>query len=184
MQDSFDFKEIYKVIPKTVIKSIFDNYQLNLTEGLHALSHWSRVIENGLILSEYNKANVNILIAFAFFHNSKRNNEEHDPEEGLKGSQLLRYYEEDLNLSPEEIELACEACEDFQDVVFNENITIATCWDSERLDFMRSGIYPDTDKLNSEYAKNVGIITSAIKRGMNNHISDWVNELIEDINQQ
>ena len=181
MQDDFDLEEIYSVIPKKVLKSIFENYQLNLMEGIHGLSHWARVIENGFLLSEYNKANRKVIIAFAFFHNSKRSNEEHDPEEGEKGARMIRYYEEEINLSPEEIDLACEACMDFQHIMFNENKDISTCWDSERLDLMRNGIYPNKDKLNTDYAKNTGIITWAMKRGMNHHLSDWVLELIEDL---
>lgn len=181
MQDNFDIQKIYEVIPKEIIKNICDNYKLDLSTSLHGINHWARVLENGIILSEYNGANKKVIIAFSFFHSALRDNEEHDPEEGIKGATLLNYYEEELNMTEEEINKASIACKEFVYKNKNEDKDIFTCFDSQNLDSMRSGLYPDKKDMHTEAAKNIGIITWAMKRGMNNHISDWVFELIEDI---
>lgn len=181
IKDNFNLNEIYNVIPKNILKEILNEYQLDLLNGMNGLNHWSRIIENAFLLSEYNKANKKVLVAFAFFHKIKRNNEEQDTNEGYKGAQLLRYYENELGLNEEEFDQAYFACVNFNEFKTHDNLTIATCWDAERLDLMRTGLYPREDDLQSTYAKNAGTITWAVRRALNNHISDWVYEMLEEI---
>jgi uncharacterized protein len=182
IKDDFDIQQIYNVIPKKVLKSIIEEYSLNLLSGMNGLNHWSRVLENALLLSEYNNANKNIIIAFSLFHKIKRNNEEHDQNEGIKSAEFLRYYEDQLNLTEEEFDETYLACKNISEYMFHENKNISTCWDAERLDLMRTGLYPKESNMNSDYAKNAGIITWSVKRALNNHISDWVYEMLEDLN--
>jgi len=182
MQEDFNVKDIYEVIPKEVIKSIFNGYNLDLINGKSALFHWCRVMENALVISEYNKANKKVIIAFSFFHKSKRENEEFDQNESKNSALFLEYFEEDINLTEEEFILAHKACLEYDLGLIPEDKTIATCWDGEKLDSMRIGLYPDSKKMITDCAKNTGIITWAMKRSLSQNISPWINELIKDIN--
>ena len=53
--------------------------------GVHGLSHWARVLENGLRLAATTGANVRVVQYFAVFHDSRRVNEHIDPGHGRRG---------------------------------------------------------------------------------------------------
>lgn len=179
--DNFSKEHIYAVIPKHIIKKIFLDFDLHLTQSNHGIYHWARVIQNGRLIAEQNKANINILIAFAFFHDCQRMNEESDPEHGLRGGTYMLQFEKDLHLTKEEISKVFEACEGHTDILFHHDKDISTCWDADRLDLMRVGIYPNPDKLNNEEAKNSGLISYLSKIAFNNTELGWANALIADI---
>ena len=181
LRDDFDIKKIYNLIPKDTLINILNEYKIDLKESFEGIDHIARVIENGVILSEINASNLNVIIVYAFFHNIMKNNNEQDIGHGERSAKFLRHYEDKINLSEEEFDMVYEACRDHSDVLFNDNKHIADCWDSDRLDIMRRGLYPNKEKLNSIAAKNAGIITWAMKRSMNNYRPEWMEELIKDI---
>lgn len=174
-------EDIYNVVPKDVIQDIFEEFQLDLLEGAHGFYHWSRVIENGLLLSEDNNANLNVIIAFGLFHDCKRENDHEDPEHGFRGGQILMQYKDRINLTEEEINKAIIACEGHTDVLFHNDIDISTCWDSDRLDLMRVGIYPDPDLLNNDLAKEDWIIEQRSEIAEEWQEPQWAIDLIDDI---
>ncbi len=179
--DTFSKENIYAVIPKHIIKKIFNDFELNLTQSHHGIYHWARVIQNGRLIAEQNKANINVIIAFAFFHDCQRMNEESDPDHGLRGGTYMLKFENQLNLSKEEISKVFEACEGHTDIIHHHDKDISTCWDADRLDLMRVGIYPNPQKLNNEAAKNAGLISYLSKNAFNQVELGWVNALIADV---
>lgn len=179
--DNFSKENIYKVIPRAIIKKIFNEFELNLTQSIHGIYHWARVIQNGRLIAEQNKANLNVIIAFAFFHDCKRVYEESDPEHGLRGAEFMIQFENELGLTQEEIYKVFQACEGHTDILFHSDKDISTCWDADRLDLMRCGIYPNPDKLNNEAAKNAGLISYLSKNAFNHVEIGWANALIADI---
>lgn len=181
LRDDFDIKKIYNLIPKNTLKDILEEYELDLKESFDGIDHISRVIENGIILSEINGSNLNVIIVYAFFHNIKKKNNEQDIGHAERSANFLRHYESELNLTEEEFDTVYDACKDHSDILFNENKDIADCWDADRLDIMRKGLYPNKEKLNSIAAKNPGIITWAMKRSMNNYQPEWIIKLLKDI---
>jgi len=117
--------------------------------SIHGPSHWRRVEQNGLALAKLNGADAEVVRLFALFHDSCRWNDGHDPEHGVRGAVLAREMREGLHfdLSNDQFLLLEEACIWHTEGVRHDNITIATCWDADRLDLGRVGIMPDPRRM-------------------------------------
>lgn len=145
---------IYSVVPKEVIHKVIDEFNFDIEKSVHGLQHWTHVIRNGLLLSDLTGANKKIIIAFAIFHDSKRVNENLDPEHGKRGAKNLLKYKSQLNLNKIELEKALYACEHHTSLKTTMDIDISTFLDADRLDLMRVFTYPDR-----RYLSNSKIIT-------------------------
>ena len=66
-----------------------------------------------------------------------------------------------------EKELLIEACKYHSDGLIDADITVQTCWDSDRLDLGRVGIKPSSDRLCTEVARRSDVIEEAYKRSIN-----------------
>ncbi|MEA1910962.1 MAG: hypothetical protein U9N32_04685, partial [Spirochaetota bacterium] len=97
-------------ISAELIKAILSEYQLPL-DGIHGLSHWARVMENGLRLAELNGADKEIIALFAIFHDSRRQNESKDDGHGKRGGDFAKTLRETfLTLNDQRFELLYNAC--------------------------------------------------------------------------
>ena len=131
------------MITKELIHTVINQYTLPLN-GIHGILHWARVLENGTRLAVINNANLQVVQLFAIFHDSGRNNDGIDPCHGKRGSEFaasLRGSFFDLN--DENLELLSIACTYHTDGLTDGDITVQTCWDSDRLDLGRIGIKPN-----------------------------------------
>lgn len=178
IKDDFNLNEIYNLIDKKKLKEIFKLAKLDLNKSKYGYSHIGRMIENGLLLSDFSNANKNIVILFSIFHSITFINEEHDPDNGLRAASLLIEYKNFLNISKEEFEELEESLLIFSTKNKTSNKNIQICLDSFYLDSMINGIYPNKDKMLTTYAKNAGIITWAMKRAMNNYCPCWIEDLL------
>lgn len=135
--------------------------------GIHGAPHWARVRENGLRLSELTGANVRVVEAFAFLHDSQRHNDDHDPDHGRRAAQFAKSLPAALlELSAEELELLVEACEGHSEGRSRADITVITCWDADRLDLGRVGIRPDPLRLCTAAARDPEMIQWAYARSI------------------
>ncbi len=73
------------VITRYLIHRILEQYTLPLF-GIHGITHWARVMENGLRLAEETGVDVEVVQFFAVFHDSRRFNEVTDPDHGRRGA--------------------------------------------------------------------------------------------------
>jgi len=164
------FYQLYwlKMITKKLIAAIISQYSLPLN-GIHGISHWARVLENGKRLAKINHANMPVVQLFAIFHDSKRVNESIDTDHGLKGAEFAASLRGCLfNLNDECFELLRIACTLHTDGLTDGDVTVQTCWDSDRLDLGRIGITPDPRYLCTDAAKNPHIIKWANERSNQN----------------
>jgi uncharacterized protein len=174
-------EDIYQVIPKETIREVLGEYQFDFELSNHGFGHWTRVLENGLIIADMNNANKKVIIVFSFFHDLARISEEKDSEHGLYGAELLIKYKKELNLNKEEFLECYEACKYHSSIFHHDNKNIATCWDADRLDLMRNGIYPLPEKLNTYVAKQSGIIVLCNKKAIQQVVPEWASDLFVDI---
>jgi len=140
---------------KTLLDRIKSQYQLDINY-LHGISHWERVNKIGLYLSKQTKADTDVVSLFAYLHDSKRVDEESDPEHGAKAALFARqlYKGGLLDITADQLNSLIAACKfHSQSEVKPDNITIATCWDADRLDLWRLGITPEPELLFSDAAK-------------------------------
>ena len=141
-----------------VLNAVLDEYDLPL-DGAHGVAHWARVMENGLRLAEETGANVDVIRLFAVLHDAKRVNEGHDPEHGQRGADFAAEIRGTLfNLPNHEFDLLFRACAGHTHERTHPDVTIQTCWDSDRLDLGRVGIMPHPSRLCTDVAKRKEII--------------------------
>lgn len=140
---------------KALLQRIKDQYQLNLNSD-HGIFHWERVDKIGLYLSRETKADITVVSLFAYLHDSKRIDEDFDLEHGGRAALFARelYGEKLLDITAGQLDNLIAACKfHSQSEIKPENITIATCWDADRLDLCRLGATPDPEYLFSNAAK-------------------------------
>lgn len=121
--------------------------------SFHGPHHWSRVEQYGVYLAEQTGANLKVVRLFAIFHDCARVDDCHDPGHGLRGGEKARSLRELLPIDDEVFETLFQACAGHTDLKFSDDPTIATCWDSDRLDLDRVGMTPDPDYLNTRPGK-------------------------------
>ena len=151
------------IITPELIVEIKKQYRLDW-HGIHGVSHWARVRNNGLRLAEKTGANAKVVELFAFIHDSGRLNDYFDPEHGLRAANFARaLLGHVINLADEELQLLTYACEFHSDGHQEADITILTCWDADRLDLGRVGIIPVPEKLCTSAARDSAMIDFALK---------------------
>ena len=159
---------------KPVIHAILDEYTLPL-DGDHGITHWARVLENGRRLSEETGANIEVVSLFAIFHDSRRVNELTDPDHGQRGADFAAELRGWLfDLPDHEFNLLFRACVGHTHQRTHPNITIQTCWDSDRLDLGRVGITPHPSRLCTEVAKAEKMIQWADRRASFRVVPEFV----------
>jgi uncharacterized protein len=72
---------------RPIVQAILAEYVLPVN-GHHGVSHWARVLENGLRLCEKIGAKIEVVRLFAVLHDSKRFNEGMDPDHGQRGAEF------------------------------------------------------------------------------------------------
>ena len=154
------------MIIKDAVQAILEQYSLPYF-GVHGISHWARVLQNGLRLAEMTGANTKVVQLFAIFHDAKRINETVDFMHGKRGADFASKQRGILfDLTDEEFDLLYTACAHHTDGMTAGEITVITCWDADRLDLARSGIIPAPSRLCTADAKNPELIAWANQRSL------------------
>ena len=147
-----------------IVQAIIEEYALPL-DGVHGLSHWARVLENGRRLSATTGANLEIVSLFAVFHDSRRLNEGSDPDHGARGAEFAATLRGRLiDLNDDAFLVLDRACRGHTHERTHPDITIQTCWDADRLDLGRVGIAPHRDRLCTSAAMDPRMIDWAHER--------------------
>jgi uncharacterized protein len=126
-----------------------ESHTLNILQSrMHGLDHWFRVWKNAQLLTGTDKsADLEVVALFALFHDAMRMNDQDDPDHGIRGFRLWERFNqmEDVEqfLSRRQGELFFEACAEHNKGYRTTDPTIAVCWDADRLDIHRMGIWPD-----------------------------------------
>ena len=154
------------IITIELLAKIKEHYRLRWM-GTHGIIHWHRVYQNGIRLSTQDGVNAGVVQLFSIFHDSRRRNEHWDRKHGKRGAELAGKLREYMPLNNDEFDLLATACELHTNTLDHENITVKACFDSDRLDLGRVGIYPDPDRLCTPMAKEKSMIEWAYKRSRN-----------------
>jgi uncharacterized protein len=136
-----------------VVTAVLAEYTLPV-DGIHGVVHWARVLENGRRLAAQTGANIEVVSLFAVLHDSRRLNESTDPKHGPRAAEfaaVLRGVAFDL--LDHEFSLLHSACAGHTHERTHADVTIQTCWDSDRLDLGRVGITPHPSRLCTDAAR-------------------------------
>ncbi len=162
------------IITPRLINRILEQYSLPTFE-IHGISHWARVLEIGLRLAEKNNANKTVVSLFAVFHDSMRENEARDNGHGARGAEFAAELRNDFyTISDIEFEMLHRACSLHTDGLTEDNITVQTCWDSDRLDLNRVLIKPVPKFLCSDAAKEKNILDWANQRSKSRYVPELI----------
>jgi uncharacterized protein len=136
-----------------ILRAILSGYELPAS-GEHGVTHWARVLENGLAIATSNGADTEVIALFALFHDSRRVNEYEDEAHGARGAQFARSLRGRLvHLDDARFELLFEACALHSDGAIDAHPTVQTCWDADRLDLGRVGTKPHPQRLCTDGAR-------------------------------
>ena len=123
-------------------------------------------------------ANIKIVSLFALLHDARRINECSDPQHGPRAAKTAvelqgRVYD----LEQRELILLQHACRDHTFGKTHEDVTIQTCWDSDRLDLNRVGISPDPNRMCTEAARDPDFLKWADDRAFVGFVPDFVSSM-------
>ena len=112
-------------------------------------------------------ARLPVVQLFAMLHDSQRVNEGHDPEHGARAADYAATLRDSLvSLSDSDFELLHFACTWHTHGMTEGDVTVRTCWDSDRLDLGRVGIRPRPERLCTEAARDPEMIRWAHGRAI------------------
>jgi uncharacterized protein len=134
------------------MKIVYKHYNLG-PDSFHGPDHWLRVGEIGLALAEKTGANKNIVRYFAQLHDIGRDSEDADIFHGIQSAHFCRAHRDLVELSDEEFDTLIFAIAKHPMGSTSDDITIGSCWDADRLDLARVGIYTELKYLSTEQAK-------------------------------
>ncbi len=159
---------------KKLVALILDQYAQS-PGGVHGVSHWARVLENGRLIAKHTDAKLHIVELFSIFHDSKRVTESRDHNHGLRGAEFAASLRgKALDVSDDDFDLLYYACSHHTDGLTDADITVQACWDSDRLDLGRALITPSPDKLCTDIARQPETIAWADKRSCDGFRPDLI----------
>ena len=131
-------------------KEVSEN-KSSASSAIHGLTHWRHVFENGLIIAKETGANIELVELFALFHDSCRLNDGEDYDHGRRAAELVASIRAAFtDLTDDLFQFLIEALRDHTHVKKTDNIHVAACWDSDRLDLDRVFITPEEEYMNTE----------------------------------
>lgn len=147
-------------------------------DSIHGICHWGRVLENGVRLAQVNGADIEVVSLFALFHDSCRKNDNSDLMHGPRAAKWVREMSFALALSDAQVDLLVVACAGHTNKLHHKDITVATCWDADRLDISRTGLIINPMFLSTQAAKDPEILAWAQQRGMEGQVPDFINQYL------
>jgi len=135
--------------------------------GIHGGPHWARVRWNGLTMARMNGAREDVVELFAFLHDCQRWHDGRDREHGARAADFVWGLDAGLlSLDRPGLEMLTYAVRYHSDGLLDADVTVQTCWDSDRLDLGRVGITPRPDRLCTEQARDPSLLERAYARSV------------------
>jgi uncharacterized protein len=155
------------LITRPLVARVMGGYRLGLA-GIHGPGHWRRVRANALALATLTEgADPHVVELFALLHDSRRLNDDHDPEHGPRAAALARELAAAalLALDAARLDLLADACARHTDGDTTADPTIGCCWDADRLELSRLGIRPNPSYLSTRAARDPAVQHTAWTHG-------------------
>jgi uncharacterized protein len=123
---------------------------------IHGQTHWAGVAAAGYTLCKMTlEADAAVVLLFALFHDSMRENDGRDPDHGQRAATLAHKLRDEgtFTLSDERMDVLERALIAHDRGQVSEDPTIGACWDSDRLTLWRLNRQPDARLLSTRAAK-------------------------------
>ena len=141
---------------------------------MHGEQHWRAVAHAGLVLCRaLPDADAEIVFLFALLHDSRRRNENRDPDHGPRAAHLAGALADAglVTLSRARLDLLEEACTLHDTGAVSTEPTVGACFDADRLNLWRVGTVPDVALLSTVPARDQRLIVEAA--GFHDLALDW-----------
>ncbi|MPY67710.1 hypothetical protein F8S09_13640 [Deinococcus sp. SDU3-2] len=125
--------------------------------SLHGPDHWQRVEDCAVHLAQTSGGDAMVAHWFGIFHDAGRHSEGADSRHGHRGALLVERYRDRLGLTDTQLDLLLWACEQHADGHTTDDPTVGACWDADRLDLPRVGIFPDPKYLSTAAGKALAV---------------------------
>ena len=104
-------------------------------------------------------ADLELVLLFAFAHDTRRWHDGHDPDHGRRAAAAVRALAGAglLDLAPARLGLLCRACAGHADGLTSADPTIGACWDADRLNLWRVGVAPARRLLSTAAARSAEV---------------------------
>ncbi|UVW35390.1 hypothetical protein NYF23_01985 [SAR92 clade bacterium H455] len=107
---------------------------------IHGINHWARVMDNALMVGETNGTDLKVIEYFAYLHHDCcRFNDGRDPMHGPRAAAYANAHIRLFDLDEQQFKVLITAVSGhthaFPSGKAGNNLTLAACWDSDRLDF-------------------------------------------------
>jgi uncharacterized protein len=140
---------------KGLLQEVLGQFKVS-RRGVHGPNHWARVRHHALTIGQVTGADLLVVEMFAFLHDSKRLNEDKDPEHGSRAASFAtqlngRYFQ----LDSLQLDVLCHAMTHHSNGSVDSDATVQTCWDADRLDLGRVGIKPAAKYLSPVASKHI-----------------------------
>lgn len=136
-------------------------------DSYHGLAHWKRVLDNGMYLTSRLNLNTDFIHHFAWLHDCCRENESFDPDHGDRAAVFAKtLYKKEIQLKQELFDKLLFALENHNRGMVSDDLQIGVCWDADRLELGRVGIYPDSKYMSTPLGKKEGLIDLCYERSI------------------
>lgn len=153
-----------KINWKKLWKCVIDQFVLG-DDSIHGWQHWEKVEKYGLTIAKRSGADRNIVRLFAVLHDSRRKHDGIDAEHGYRSAEFaISLRDKYFKLNENDFTTLIYAIKWHNKGLISDDPTIGTCWDADRLDLPRAGIFPRLRKLNTEYGKSLAIELREMKK--------------------
>ena len=163
--------------PEYLLKYLAQHRFLLDKRGAHGPRHWLRVRDRGVELCRSTGADPKLVTLFAYLHDAFRYYENDDPEHGLRAAKSIMHlrHNDMIKISYADSEVLYRACRLHSDgITVDDDITVMTCWDADRLDLGRVGITPDPKYLCTDAAKKM--LRRELRGIIHPRLSSWHSE--------
>ena len=122
---------------------------------------------NGLLLAKHYTVDTEVVQWFAFIHDLERRDDDLDPGHGPRAAVLAKgINDEFMRLDADQLATLQTACAGHSEGWIEAEATVMVCWDADRLDLGRVGIYPSARYLSTGIARDSGVIDAAYDRSV------------------
>ena len=151
--------------PPDILRIALSEYKLG-AHSLHGPAHWARTRLNAREICKASpQASPRAAMLFALLHDCRRNDDGPDPGHGERAARLAAQIgPARLGLTQSEFDSLSYALRRHTEGRSAPDATVAACWDADRLDLLRAGIYPLPEKLFSPCSKDPAFIAKACQR--------------------
>ncbi len=160
--------DIYTVIPdpQRVVDEVLERAtSCALQSRHHGPDHWRKVALAGArLLKRTPEADHAVVLLFALTHDSQRERRGIDPPHGPRAAELVRELNGELfHLSEKQLEQLCYALHYHESgaTAGPESPTVGTCWDADRLNISRVGVWPKKRYLSTPAARGASTLVWA-----------------------